>query len=143
MSESPISNVKKPSTRPRVDDELWLALEPLLPKHHPSAKGGRPRIDDREVLRGILFVLHSGIPWEELPLKLGYGCGMTCWRRLRSWQSQGVWDKLRLCMQSRLPEYDEIDWTRACMDGTSVDRQRDSADDDEREGSRPPGYFRE
>lgn len=118
-----MSTERKVSSRPRVDENLWIMVEPLLPKHNRSAKGGRPRKDDRAVLHGILFVLHSGIPWEELPLELGFGCGMTCWRRLRSWQSQDVWERLRLCLHSRLPEYDEIDWARARVDAAGVGRQ--------------------
>jgi transposase len=51
-----------------VSDELWeVVIEPLLPEEPLKPKGGRPRIDDRAALRGILFVLKSGIPWEMLP----------------------------------------------------------------------------
>jgi transposase len=52
---------------------------------------GRKRLDDRRVLSGILFVLYSGIPWEFLPQELGFGSGMTCWRRLRDWHQADVW----------------------------------------------------
>jgi transposase len=48
--------------KPLVTDELWAVIEPLLPKESPKLKGGRPRIDDRATLTGILFVLKSGIP---------------------------------------------------------------------------------
>jgi transposase len=47
---------------PLVSDELWAVVEPLIPKHVASQKGGRPRLDDRKVLTGILFILKSGIP---------------------------------------------------------------------------------
>ena len=69
-----------------VSDELWSIVEPLLPQHIPSPKGGRPRISDRAALTGIIFVLKTGIPWEELPQEMGCGSGMTCWRRLQEWQ---------------------------------------------------------
>jgi transposase len=46
------------------------------------------------VLQGILFVLHTGIGWEHLPQELGFGCGMTAWRRLRAWKETGVWKRL-------------------------------------------------
>ncbi len=65
--------------RPLVTDELWEAIEPLLPVEPPKPKGGRPRIEDRAALTGIIFVLKSGIPWEMLPQEMG--CGS---RRLRA-----------------------------------------------------------
>ena len=61
-----------------VIDELWEAIEPLLPKEPPKPKGGRPRISDRAALTGIIFVLKSGIPWEILPQEMGCGSGSTC-----------------------------------------------------------------
>ena len=78
---------------PLVSDELWKVVEALLPKQEPNPKGGRPPIDDRQALTGIIFVLKSGIPWEMLPQEMGCGCGMTCWRRLRDWQATGVWER--------------------------------------------------
>jgi len=44
-----------------VSDELWAAVEPLIPKRVASQKGGRPRLDVRKVLTGILFILKSGM----------------------------------------------------------------------------------
>ncbi len=52
--------------KPLVTDELWALVEPLLPEEPPKPKGGRPRVDDRAALTGILFVLETGIPWEML-----------------------------------------------------------------------------
>ncbi len=73
-----------------VTDELWKIIEPLLPKEPPKLKGGRPRVPNRAVLTGIVFVLKSGIPWRMLPKEMGCGNGSTCWRRLREWQRAGV-----------------------------------------------------
>jgi len=53
-------------------------------------------------LNGIVFVLRTGIPWEELPQELGFGSGMTCWRRLRDWQAAGVWHRLHLLLLDEL-----------------------------------------
>src|SRR5215212_2695977 len=61
-----------------VTDELWETIEPLLPPEPPKPQGGRPRIDDRAALTGIVFVLKSGIPWEMLPQEMGCGSGMSC-----------------------------------------------------------------
>ena len=103
-----------------VTDELWAAVEPLLPEEPPKPKGGRPRIDDRAALTGILFVLKSGIPWEMLPQEMGCGSGMTCWRRLKEWQEAGVWEKLHQKLLDRVGEADEIGWERSSLDSASV-----------------------
>ena len=115
---------------PLVSDEMWAAIEPLLPPEPPKPKGGRPRIADRKVLAGILFVLRTGIPWEYLPQQMGCGSGMTCWRRLRDWQRAGVWQKLHQELLHRLGDADHIDWSRAALDSTSVPAKR---------GARRPG----
>jgi transposase len=107
-----------------VTDELWEIVEPLLPLELPKPKGGRPRIDDRAALTGIVFVLKSGIPWEMLPKEMGCGSGSTCWRRLRDWQEAGVWEKLHRVLLDRLGEGDEIDWERASLDSASVPAKR-------------------
>jgi transposase len=59
-------------------------------------------LDNRAALTGIIFVMKSGIPWEMLPLEMGCGCGMTCWRRLRDWQAAGVWQRLREVLLAKL-----------------------------------------
>jgi transposase len=103
-----------------VSDALWLRIEPLIPKHVPSPLGGRPPVDDRQALTGILFVLKTGIPWEDLPQEMGCGCGMTCWRRLRDWHAAGVWEKLHRVLLVELRRADKIDWSRAVVDSSSV-----------------------
>jgi transposase len=103
-----------------VTDELWEVVEALLPEEPPKPKGGRPRVDDRAALTGILFVLKSGIPWEMLPQEMGCGSGMTCWRRLKEWNEAGVWKELHHKILDRLGKADEIDWHRASLDSASV-----------------------
>ncbi|MDP9426254.1 MAG: IS5 family transposase [Actinomycetota bacterium] len=103
-----------------VSDELWEAIEPLLPPEPPKPKGGRPRVGDRAALAGIVFVLKSGIPWEMLPKEMGCGSGSTCWRRLRDWEEAGVWRRLHRVLLDRLGQGDRIDWSRACLDSASV-----------------------
>jgi transposase len=96
--------------KPLVSDELWARIEPLIPKREsPGEKGGRPALDDRAALTGIVFVLKTGIPWEDLPQEMGCGCGMTCWRRLRDWQAAGVWDELHQRLLAELRAADKID----------------------------------
>lgn len=104
-----------------VSDDLWAIVAPLLPGHRSGpGQRGRPPVDDRAALTGILFVLRSGIPWEMLPKEMGCGSGMTCWRRLRDWQQAGVWERLHQSLLSRLEAAHQIDWSRASVDSVSV-----------------------
>jgi transposase len=105
-----------------IDDALWRRIEPLLPKP-PRRRWkamGRPRIPDRAVLTGILFVLRSGIPWQMLPKEMGCGSGSTCWRRLVRWQRAGVWRRLHAVLLAELRQRGQLDLTRALVDSASV-----------------------
>jgi transposase len=104
-----------------VDDELWALIEPLLPKvERRATHPGRKRLDDRKALQGILFVLHTGIQWEFLPQELGFGSGMTCWRRLRDWNEAGVWRRLQEILLARLRSAGRLDFSRAAIDSAHV-----------------------
>jgi transposase len=103
-----------------VPDELWALVEPILPTHPPSPKGGKPRTPDRVCLTGILFVLKNGLPWEAFPQEMGC-CGMTLWNRLDEWRKAGVWDALhRLLLDKLRGEADAIDFDRVIVDSSSV-----------------------
>ncbi len=108
--------------KPILDDALWALIEPLLPppKRRRKRFPGRKPIDNRKALSAILFVLRTGTPWELLPKELGWGSGMTAWRRLRAWQKRGVWKKLHAALLAHLHEADLIDWSRAIVDSSSV-----------------------
>ena len=107
--------------KPLIDDDLWAILEPLIPapKPRPFRHPGRKALDNRRVLTGIVFVLRTGIGWEDLPQELGCGSGMTCWRRLRDWQVAGVWQRLHEVLLAKLQRADQIDWSRAVVDSAS------------------------
>jgi len=107
-----------------VSAALWKRIKPLLPEVKPSDKGGRPRLDDERALNGILFVLRTGIAWEDLPQELGFGSGMTCWRRLRDWQAAGVWHRLHLILLAELRGVGQLDLSRASVDGSTVPSPR-------------------
>ena len=82
------------------------------------------RLPDREALQGILFVLHTGIAWTHLPRELGFGSGVTCWRRLDEWQRAGVWERLHGELLARLRAAGEIEWSRAVVDSSHVQAKK-------------------
>jgi transposase len=108
--------------KPLLDDDLWAFIEPLLPepKVRRLRSPGRKPIDNRKALTGILFVLKTGIAWEDLPQEMGCGSGMTCWRRLRDWQEAGVWQRLHELLLAKLRNAKQVDWSRAVVDSSAV-----------------------
>ena len=108
--------------KPLVDETLWREIAPLLPAPKPRRRRypGRKPVDDRRALTGIVFVLKTGIGWEDLPQELGFGSGMTCWRRMRAWLAAGVWDRLQTALVHRLDQEGKINWSRVAVDSSSV-----------------------
>ena len=104
-----------------VSDELWKQIEPLLPPvRPPSRKGGRPKVQNREALTGIVFVLRTSIPWQALPTEMGCGSGSTCWRRFAAWTQLAVWPKLHVLLVTALGKAGAINLERAVVDSASV-----------------------
>lgn len=104
-----------------MPDELWDRLEPLLPQRKRRFRyPGRKPLPDRDVLCGILYVLHTGIQWEYLPQELGFGSGMTCWRRLRDWNDAGVRQRLHEVLLAELNAALRLDWSRCVVDSSHV-----------------------
>jgi transposase len=108
--------------KPLLPDALWERIEPLLPKPKPRRfrHPGRKPVEPRKALTGILFVLKTGIDWEDLPQEMGCGCGMTCWRRLAEWTEAGVWQRLHEMLLAELEYAGEIDRARATIDSSHV-----------------------
>ena len=70
--------------------------------HAQPEVSGPPATGRPQGSGGILFVLYTGIRWEFLPQELGFGSGMTCWRRLRDWNEAGVWQRLHELLLAEL-----------------------------------------
>src|SRR5215475_6837455 len=76
--------------RSDVTDAQWNRIKRLIPR---PARTGRPRADEREVLNGILYVLHTGCRWEDLTHVI-LASPKTCNRRLLEYQRRRVWQRL-------------------------------------------------
>ncbi|MBN3818048.1 transposase [Paraburkholderia sp. Se-20369] len=97
-------------------------IEPLLPPAKPRREKnpGRLPVSNRAALIEILFVLETGLRWRDLPAEMRCGSGVTCWRRLRDRQAAGVRDRLHELLPAKLRAADQIDFSRAAVDSSSI-----------------------
>jgi transposase len=67
-------------------------LEAWIPQPAPAKNGrtGRPRVEDRAAVEGILFVTENGIAGTKRPTERGFGSGIACRHRSRAWRQAGV-----------------------------------------------------
>ncbi len=99
-----------------LSDSQWNLIKDLFENPDPSPLGGRPRVDARACLEGILWILKTGAPWKYLPDHYPSVC--TCWRRHRDWTEAGLivaaWKRLLQHLDRRKL----LDWSQAMGDGT-------------------------
>jgi transposase len=69
-----------------LSEQVLTCVQPLLAT---NSRRGRPWRDHRQVLGGILWKLHTGRPWRDVPGR--FGPWQTCYGRLRRWQADGTW----------------------------------------------------
>jgi transposase len=102
-----------------LPEALWEEIEPLLPP--PSrAETGRPPVDNKRALRGIIFVLRFGVPWQAVPTDAFGVSGSSCWRRFSEWTDAGVWPEVHRRLLNRLGKLDGIDLQHVVVDSQSV-----------------------
>jgi transposase len=98
-----------------IPEVLWERIECLLPKYRRSPRGGRPRLELRKVVTGILYVLRTGCQWKAMPRE--FGSGSAIHEYFQEWVGLGIFAKL---WKLALEEYDElqgIDWEWQSLDG--------------------------
>lgn len=90
-----------------LSDKAWAAIEPHLPRGLP----GKPRVDDRRVISGILHVLKTGCRWRDVPA--AYGPPTTIYNRFTRWSRRGVWQRMfeRMAAAGPVPEELSLDST--------------------------------
>ena len=89
-TEGPLEAAPIPLEEAHLTDEQWTLVQPLLP---PQWGGiGRPPLDHRAVLEGILWVARTGSSWREMPKE--YGKWETAYRRHELWVKQGLWPRI-------------------------------------------------
>ncbi len=101
-----------------LPDEVWERVSHVLPADRPKPKGGRPRMENRQALNAIFYVLRTGCQWNAIPRSLG--ASSTVHDRFSEWVEAGVFERL---WEEGLNQYaDEvgIEWEWNAMDGARV-----------------------
>ncbi len=99
-----------------LSNEQWARLQPFLPPQKPHT--GRPAVDHRRIINGILWIDRTGAPWRDLPER--YGPWQTVANRFYRWRAAGVWDRIFAAVQQQADAEQQIDWSVQYVDGSSV-----------------------
>lgn len=102
--------------RGELTEEQWEQLQPLLPPQKP--KTGRPNLDHRQVINGILWILRTGAPWRDLPER--YGKWSSVSSRFYRWRKAGIWERILAQLQAEGDTQGDLDWEMHFVDGTIV-----------------------
>ncbi len=99
-----------------LTNEEWARLTPLLPPQKPRT--GRPALDHRQVINGMLWIARTGAPWRDLPER--YGAVGTVSSRFYRWRQAGIWDRILAALQQQADANGTLNWDLHFVDGTSV-----------------------
>ena len=92
----------------RIPDELWESVKPVVDEHDPPAKTGRPRIDQRAALDGIIFVMRSGCQWNQLPKE--FPDDSSVHRTRQRWVRLGIFERIWALVVEDCEELGGVDW---------------------------------
>lgn len=108
--------------RHRLTDAQWGLIADIFPK--PAATG-RPPVDPRDMIDGILWRLRTGSPWRDLPEE--FGPWKTVYNHFDKWNSDGTLDEVKRQLLQRIVDGDGVDTDLWCVDGTVVRAARCAA----------------
>lgn len=111
-------------SRHDVTDREWKSIRVFLPAER-NGKRGRPWTSHRNVVNGILWVLHVGGSWRDVPAE--YGKWSTIYSRFRRWCREGLWDRIMKSLLKKLDSAGGIDRELWCVDGTIIRAHRCAA----------------
>jgi transposase len=94
----------------------WERLQPLLPPQKSST--GRPALDHRRILNGMLWILRTGAPWHDLPER--YGPWRTVASRFYRWRKAGVFQHLFDALKQQADAAGQLDWEVHFVDSPMV-----------------------
>ena len=100
----------------RVPDDLWLIVRHVVPSEELRRSRGRPWIDPRCIVDGVLYVLRTGCQWKAVPRE--YASGSTVHRRFQRWVDLGVWEALWRLLLQYYDAAESLEWTWQSADAS-------------------------
>ncbi len=106
--------------RSDLTDAQWNRIKRLLPKPKWT---GRTRVNEREVINGILYVLWTGCRWEDLPHDIAVS-PKTCNRRLLEYQRHRIWQKILASLMKEAYRKGLINLKNAYHDASVIESKK-------------------
>jgi transposase len=102
--------------RGELTNTQWQRLRPLLPIQKPHV--GRPNLNHRTVINGILWILRTGAPWRDMPER--YGRWQTISGRFYRWRKDGLWQRILSTLQQEANAQGQLNWDLHHVDGSVI-----------------------
>ena len=104
--------------RYELSSRQWARIEPLLPQRTHYGGKGHPWDPHRTLVNGILWVLHSGAPWRDVPDR--YGPWQTVYDRFNRWRQDGTWAKILTRLLDHLERHARLGRRLWCVDASNI-----------------------
>lgn len=98
-----------------LTQEQWLLIQPLLPPQPAAGRRGRPHLDQRQILDGILWKHRTRAPWRAIPSR--YGSHQVCYLYFRRWRASGLMKTIFNTLLQDLKTRGNFDVRQAIRDG--------------------------
>ena len=121
--------------RYELSEPQWTRIAPLLPHRTHHGQAGHPFNAPRPIVNGILWILHTGAPWRDLPER--YGPWETVFKCFNRWRADGTWVRIVTSLLDELDDQGQIDHDLWCIDGSVIRASRAAAGAKKNPSSRP------
>jgi len=119
-----------------LTDAQWRLIEPFFPDRYHHGGAGHPWHDHRPLVNGILWHLHTGAPWPDVPER--YGPWQTVYDRFNRWRQDGTWSKILDTLLLRVDKAGFIDRDLWCVDASVIRASRVAAGAEKKSGAPSP-----
>jgi len=111
--------------RYELSEPQWKRIAPFFPRRTHQGQAGHPFGDPRPIVHGILWILHTGAPWRDLPER--YGPWQTVFQAFNRWRADGTWVRIVNSLLDQLDDQGQIDHDLWCIDGSVIRASRAAA----------------